>query len=88
MDRDIKRILKLASIPGFKISEKEQKKLDEWKKAQEPVRAPKKKRTYKKKEKAVEEDASVGAPEAQESTSNIEKVQNIITSEEKTNNKE
>lgn len=50
MDREIKRLLKLSNIPGFKITREEQAKLDEWKKAQEPVVVkPKKKRTRRKK---------------------------------------
>lgn len=47
MDREIKRLLKLSSIPNFKLTEHEQAILDEWKRRQEPVEV--KKRTYKKK---------------------------------------
>lgn len=46
MDYEIKRLLKLSSIPGFKLLAKEQEKLDNWKAQQVPVKP---KRTYKKK---------------------------------------
>lgn len=49
MDREIKRLLKLSNIPNFKLSEEENKRLDDWKKAQEPVKVIRPKRTYKKK---------------------------------------
>lgn len=51
MDREIERLLKLSRIPGFKLLEKEQVLLDEWKRQQseiEPI-APKRKDTRKKK---------------------------------------
>lgn len=50
MNSEIKRLLKLSSIPGFKLLPREEKVLDEWKRQQEPVVAKKpRKRTYKKK---------------------------------------
>ena len=48
MDREIKRLLKLARIPHFKLSEKEETLLNEWKRRQKPVEI-KPKRTYKRK---------------------------------------
>lgn len=63
MDREIKRLLQLARIPGFRLSAKETIRLEEWKKAQEPVKIIKPKRTYthrKKTEKRVEELKDTG----------------------------
>lgn len=45
MNREIERLLKLSSIPNFRLLPEEQKLLDEWKRQQidvEPI-APKKK---------------------------------------------
>ena len=53
MDREIKRLLKLSSIPNFKLTEHEQAILDEWKRRQEPVEV--KKRTYTRKKKTTKE---------------------------------
>lgn len=47
MDREIKRLLKLSNIPNFRLSEKEESILNEWKRRQEPVVV--KKRTTRKK---------------------------------------
>lgn len=90
MDSEIKRILKLVNIPGFKISAKEQKLLDEWKAKQEPVKAPKKKRTYKKKKEVVVESDSEALEQTSESEGNnlSSKVQNIVTMDEKALNEE
>ena len=98
MNSEIKRILKLASIPGFKISEKEQKMLDEWKSQQVPVEPPKKKRTYKKKAKSQARkekiDAPVDAPEALETIEEPKvynepiKVQNVVEKADKSENEE
>lgn len=51
MNREIKTLLKLARIPGFVLTEKEQAILNAWKESQEPVeiKAPKKQNTRKKK---------------------------------------
>ena len=53
MDREIKRLLKLSSIPNFKLTEHEQAILDEWKRRQESVEI--KKRTYTRKKKITNE---------------------------------
>lgn len=53
MDREIKRLLKLSSIPNFKLTGHEQAILDEWKRRQEPVEV--KKRTYTRKKKTTNE---------------------------------
>lgn len=54
MDREIKRLLKLARIPHFKLSEKEETLLNEWKRRQKPVEI-KPKRTYTRKKKTTNE---------------------------------
>lgn len=54
MDREIKRLLKLDKIPNFKLSEKEQILLDEWKRSQKPVEI-KPKRTYTRRKKTTNE---------------------------------
>lgn len=63
MDREIKRLLKLENIPGFKLTEKETATLEEWKRRQEPVEI-KAKRTYTRKKKTTnevkEEDKETG----------------------------
>ena len=48
MDKDIRRLLKLSQIPGFKLQESEEKKLAEWKKEQFRVKVPKKQRVIPK----------------------------------------
>lgn len=53
MDREIKRLLKLSSIPNFRLTEHEQAILEEWKRRQEPVEI--KKRTYTRKKKTTNE---------------------------------
>ena len=90
MNDEIKRILKLSNIPGFKISAKEKEKLDAWKAAQEPVKAPKKKRTYKKKKQDAPETVSEPVEQPSEVEVNNEpiKVQNIVTMDEKALNEE
>ena len=42
MDKEIKRLLTLSSIPGFNLLPKEEAKLAEWKKLQKRVKAPEK----------------------------------------------
>ncbi len=76
MDSEIKRLLKLSSIPGFRLSYGEQATLDAWKAEQERV-VPK--RTRRKKTVKVEEPA-------EEVKNEIEKVQNVITPEDLTLN--
>lgn len=48
MDKEIKRLLKLSNIPGFQLAKDEEKKLKDWKKAQEPVKVKKPRRKRKK----------------------------------------
>lgn len=54
MNSEIKRLLRLSSIPGFKLLPKEEKTLEEWKRQQVPVEpiVPKK-RTYTRKKKTT-----------------------------------
>lgn len=54
MNSEIKRLLRLSNIPGFKLLPKEEKTLEEWKRQQVPVepKAPKK-RTYTRKKKTT-----------------------------------
>lgn len=46
MNREIERLLKLSRIPSFRLTEKEQILLEEWKRNQTPIKP---KRTYRKK---------------------------------------
>lgn len=55
MDREIERLLKLSSIPGFKLLPKEQKMLDEWKKQQVKIEPVKPKRQYNRRKKTTNE---------------------------------
>lgn len=48
MTPEIKRLLKLSSIPGFKLSPKEEAKLAEWKNMQEAVIVKKPRKRSKK----------------------------------------
>ena len=41
MNSEIKRLLKLSNIPGFRLMPQEQRMLDEWKNAQEPLQIKK-----------------------------------------------
>lgn len=80
MDKEIKRLLKLKTIPGFKISPEEERLLDEWKKAQKPVEI-KLKKTYKKKKttnEVKEESKETGKIEVENTTPEIEIV-NVTT---------
>lgn len=67
MDREIKRLLKLSNIPNFRLTEKEEAILEEWKRRQEPVEV--KKRTYTRKKKTTnevkEEDKETGVLEVE-----------------------
>ena len=77
MNPNIKRLLKLSSIPGFRLSQAEAEELEAWKAAQEGIvvkKATRRKKAVKKEEPEVEEPAE------------IEKVQNVITPEELTLN--
>lgn len=47
MDLEIKRLLKLSNIPGFKLTKKEQATLEAWKKEQKPVKPKKAKKAPK-----------------------------------------
>lgn len=78
MNPEIKRLLKLSSIPGFKLSKKEQAKLDEWKNMQEAIIIKPAKKTRPKTVKKDSED--VQKP--------VEKVQNVITPKDLTLNSE
>lgn len=72
MDREIKRLLKLENIPGFKLTEHEKEVLAEWKRRQEPVEI-KPKRTYTRKKKTTNE-----IKEEEKETGEIE----VVTPEE------
>ena len=78
MNPNIKRLLKLSSIPGFRLSQAEAEELEAWKAAQEGIVV--KKTTRRKKAVKKEE------PEVVEEPAEIEKVQNVITPEELTLN--
>ena len=55
MTPEIKKLLKLSSIPGFKLTAKEEAKLNEWKNMQEAVVIKKpRRRTRKNKVEVVE----------------------------------
>ena len=73
MDKEIKRLLWLKTIPGFKLSKKEEELLESWKKIQEPVEIVKPKRTYTRRKKTTNE-----VKEKEKETGEIEN----ITSEE------
>lgn len=62
MDREIKRLLKLSNIPGFRLSEAEEATLAEWKRRQVPVKP---KRVYRKKttNEVKEEEKETGEME-------------------------
>lgn len=86
MDKEIRRLLKLSRIPGFRLTEQEQATLEGWKNMQEAVIIKPAKKTRSKASKTrsktpLESETVVDA-------SAVEKVQNIITNEEKTLNQE
>lgn len=60
MDSEIKRLLKLSSIPGFQLSKKELKTLDEWKKAQKSVKPKRTRKTRAPKGYKVMDGMGVG----------------------------
>lgn len=49
MDKEIKNLLKLSNIPGFKLLKKEEEKLEEWKKNQKPIEVKKPRKVRAKK---------------------------------------
>lgn len=57
MDKEIKRLLRLKSIPGFKISPREEQLLEDWKNAQKilEIKPAPKKRKYTRKKKTTNE---------------------------------
>ena len=88
MNQEIKRLLKLSSIPGFRLSPREQATLDAWKSAQEAIviKPPKKMRSKASKTRSK---ASLDSKTVEVSSEpKIEKIQNIVTDEEKTLNEE
>lgn len=86
MNSGIKRLLKLSSIPNFKLSPKEQALLDAWKASQEPlvIKPTKKSRSKASKTRSK----GLLDSEAVNISSPRKKVKNVITNEEKTLNKE
>lgn len=86
MNSEIKRLLKLSSIPNFKLSPKEQTLLDAWKALQEPlvIKPVKKMRSKpsKTRSKGVLDSEMVNV------SSPRKKVKNVITNEQKTLNEE
>ena len=85
MNNEIKRLLKLSSIPGFKLSVKEQATLDAWKASQVKITPRRKTRSKASKTPSkapLEPETIVVPPEA------IVKVQNVIRSEDLTLNLE
>lgn len=90
MNPEIKRLLKLSSIPGFKLNAREQLILDAWKNMQEAVvvKPPKKTRSKgsKTRSKASQGSETIDIPSQARSAS--VRVQNVITSEDLTLNSE
>ena len=82
MNSEIKRLLKLSSIPGFKLSAKEQATLDAWKASQVKI-TPRRKTRFKTSKTASKPSLE---PETIENT--LEKVQNVIRTEDLTLNSE
>lgn len=86
MNSEIKRLLKLSSIPNFKLSPKEQALLEVWKASQEPlvIKPAKKMRSKpsKTRSKGVLDSEMVNV------SSSRKKVKNVITNEQKTLNEE
>ncbi len=79
MTPEIKRLLKLSSIPNFKLSVKELTVLEAWKAKQEPVRVKHKTRSKASKTPSkapLEPETIVVPPEA------IVKVQNVVRPED------
>lgn len=91
MNPEIKRLLKLSSIPNFKLSPKEQKVLEEWKSQQKPatIRKPRKTRSKASKSpsKAPLTSETINISSEPENAE-IVKVRNVITTEDKVINEE
>lgn len=82
MNSRIKTLLKLSSIPNFKLSETEKRELEEWKAQQVPIK-PKRKMRSKPSKTASKPSEE---PKRIKDTSRLEKVQNVITPEDLTLN--
>lgn len=72
MNKEIEKLLKLARIPNFQLTNSQQRMLDEWKQAQKEV-VPKK-RTYTRRKKTTNE---VKVEEKETGKIEIEKPLNI-----------
>ena len=82
MNSEIKRLLKLSSIPGFKLSAKEQATLDAWKASQVKI-------TPRRKTRSKASKTASKAPLEPETVENtLEKVQKVIRTEDLTLNSE
>lgn len=60
MDSEIKRLLKLDSIPGFELLDSEKEKLKEWKKAQKSIKPKKASEPTVKKDEVLMEGMGTG----------------------------
>ena len=89
MNPRIKKLLKLSSIPGFRLSEAEQAELDAWKDLQQGITPKRKTRSKASKtaSNASKEPEVVNIPSEPEK-GEIEKVQNVIKPEDLTLNSE
>lgn len=86
MNPEIKRLLKLSTIPNFKMTAKEMEILEAWKAQQKPAKVVRKTRSKASKTRSK---ASLDSKTVEVSSEpKIEKIQNIITDEEKTLNEE
>lgn len=73
MDNEIKRLLKLDSIKGFRLLESEKQRLAEWKKAQKRIKPTKKVET--------------GTTENKTSANEVKLTKNVVATEDKENGK-
>lgn len=83
MDKEIKRLLKLSKISGFKLLKKEEQKLEEWKKGQKPVKVKKPRRVRAKKGYTTMAGMGAGDVVSSVPTKSIKKKTNQVKKEEK-----
>ena len=91
MNPEIKRLLKLSSIPGFKLTQKELDTLEAWKAKQKPVKVVKKMRSKASKTRSktsLDVETVVDTSEPEIACIPTVRIQNVIKSEDLTLNQE
>jgi len=83
MTPEIKRLLKLSSIPNFKLSAKEQATLEAWKATQKPIKPRRKMRSEPSKSRSkATSDLETIEVSSEAEKGKIGKIQNVVRTED------